>query len=507
MKKIITYFGLLTTILLLFYSCIDDKGNYNYTSSNNILPVRIEGLCKDTTIIKGDILKLSPIIVNDDPARYTYSWYIMDYDAQGFLPRKWDLSEKKDLEWTINLDVAKYRLNFRIYDKERDVFTRHEIIVNIVATPINTGWYILKDEKNETDIDYISLNQERYENILTEYGGGKIPGTAIMMAYQNSYYDHVITNEDGSSIHKSGLSAYHILSSEDIRTYDAKDFTLYKTYEEEFYAAPTTCLPQYISCKSFSDVYLINNGKIHDIKIMYQNIGKFGAAYVGVYDLANAILPYGSGNMVFDKTTHTINELKSNNTLFPIEKAGNVKDTLLLKDLDYVCSGSNFKAQNGTLIMKKLTDNNYYLLQAASVYDPQNYTYINTWPTIAQIDETSRLRNASIIATSKATFFYFSVGDNKVYSYVHSDGTPLEYRERERLSFPGETVTNLTYVSYLKTDNDTTTEALAVLTSQNGTWKLRIYALLGESTPDLNTTPLYEYEGIGNARYLLYRES
>ena len=116
---------------------------------------------------------------------------------------------------------------------------------------------------------------------------------------------------------------------------------------------------------------------------------------------------------------------------------------------------------------------------------------------------------STCIAQSPSTFFYFltSEDQSKVYSYVHSKGSPLETRERERLSLPGETVTYIAYIHEYKLADDETTEALAVLTSQGGNWKLRVYALKGESTSDLNTTPILEYEGTGNGRFLLYRAS
>lgn len=102
------------------------------------------------------------------------------------------------------------------------------------------------------------------------------------------------------------------------------------------------------------------------------------------------------------------------------------------------------------------------------------------------------------------SFFYF-LYENSIYSYVLSKDTPLEQRERERLSFPGETITYMTYISGFELPDESTTEALAVLTSLGNNWKLRVYALKGESTPDLNETPVLEYDGTGTARYLLYR--
>ena len=158
------------------------------------------------------------------------------------------------------------------------------------------------------------------------------------------------------------------------------------------------------------------------------------------------------------------------------------------------------------MIVKDRTDNTSLLIQNQAVYDAENWTYVLNWNTIQTIPAESKVLSTTLMAQAAApSFFYFLYDNSSIYSYVLSEETPLEQREIERLSFPGETVTYMTYLSDFERAEDDYTEALAVLTSQNGNWKLRIYALLGESTPDLNTTPIREYEGTGTARYLLYR--
>ena len=506
MKKLITYIGLFIGSLLLFNACIGDEGNYDYVNGESVLPVQIEGLPNDTTINRGDIFRLTPTIVNDDPSRYTYSWDIMEYQAGGSLPRQWDLSEEKNLEWTVSLDAATYRLNFRIHDSERDIYVRHEMIVNITAIPMSSGWYILKDNGSETDLDYINLDGERYNDLLTSFGS-TIPGTAIQILYQSGRYTHAITNDDGTVTQKGNLSVYHFLTSEDIRTYDAKDFTLYKTFEDQFYGTPT-CRPQSINNSSTSNYYLINDGKMYNISTIMPNIGKYGAAFPGTYELDRNIGTYGSfDRIVFDLNTRSFNQITNNvSELIPIEEAANLSDTLELQNMDYdlQCMGVNINDAVTTILMKNRTDGSHLLLQELSEYDPSTMSTKVVWNTISPVDDESQMRFTNLMAQSATTFFYFAVED-KIYSYVHSEGTSLEYRERERLSFPGETITYITYICGLKEDDETTKEALAVLSSQGGNWKLRIYALLGESTPDLNTTPILEYEGTGTARYLLYR--
>lgn len=507
MKKIILYFNLLVCLFCL-HSCIDDTGNYTYIDEESLFPVVIDGLVADTTVLKGSILELSPIILNDDPSRYSYSWYIMDYTAGGFIPRQWELGEEKDLKWEVSLDPALYRLEFRIKDDKLDIYTRHEMIVNITAVPTDLGLYVLKDDGNQTDIDYIGLKGERNNDILATYSES-IPGTGVAMAYQYSQYTHNVENEDGTVTQKNGLSVYHILTSEDIRTYDAKDFTLYKTYEDEFYSAPENCRPQYVTYAS-PNVYLINDGKLHRIYTMSPNIGKFGAPYSGFYDLSGDMIPYGSyGNyMVFDCTTRSFFEINYNSTsLLPIETVSADAYTLSLQNTNYdlLCAGCNENDLIGTVIIKDRTDNSCLLMQVQGIYDPENWTYKTEWTAIQAIPSNSKVLSTTLMTQAVAPSFFYFLYENSIYSYVLSKDTPLEQRERERLSFPGETITYMTYISGFELPDESTTEALAVLTSLGNNWKLRVYALKGESTPDLNETPVLEYDGTGTARYLLYR--
>ena len=77
MKKIINLLLLLNCIFLLG-ACIDDKGNYTYQDKDEVLPIQISGLENAITIPQGNVLKLSPVVENDDPSRYTYSWFVME---------------------------------------------------------------------------------------------------------------------------------------------------------------------------------------------------------------------------------------------------------------------------------------------------------------------------------------------------------------------------------------------------------------------------------------------
>ena len=165
MKKIINLLLLLNCILLLG-ACIDDKGNYTYQDKDEVLPIQISGLENAITIPQGNVLKLSPVVENDDPSRYTYSWFVMESQTAGSLPKRVDIADTKNLEYTVSLSPATWLLNFEVFDEKRDIFRRKEIKLTVSASPVDLGWYVLKDENGETDFDYINPDGEVYRDLL-----------------------------------------------------------------------------------------------------------------------------------------------------------------------------------------------------------------------------------------------------------------------------------------------------------------------------------------------------
>ena len=56
----------------------------------------------------------------------------------------------------------------------------------------------MKEENGETDIDYISMDGKKIENLITASGQERLKGKPVKMAYQSSRYTPVIQNPDGT---------------------------------------------------------------------------------------------------------------------------------------------------------------------------------------------------------------------------------------------------------------------------------------------------------------------
>lgn len=105
MRNFIKY-SLYIFILSFICSCVDDKGNYTYKDEKDILPISIGEFEKEMTIEVGQTLSIIPEIEGmDNPDKYTYEWYVMEYQVAGKAPERQDIGNTKDLNYKVGTVV------------------------------------------------------------------------------------------------------------------------------------------------------------------------------------------------------------------------------------------------------------------------------------------------------------------------------------------------------------------------------------------------------------------
>ncbi len=287
-------------------SCVDDLGNYDYQKKEELIPVQISGLPNDTLVIRFSQVKMTPILNNmDDESRYTYLWYAIPSSNQNeSLPEREILSKTKNLDFKVDLKqgASDYILFFEVHDPKLGVYVQKEIQLKITETEIHLGWYILKDADNETDFDYISFKGTQINDVLKDRNN-RLVGQAKMMTYQSQYYHQYWNDVQNKWETLTNQRALHIITSEDMKTFNLKSMSLFKNFENEFYDVPKERKLEYISSVN-NYLYMLNAGKLYTINPTTSNIGKF-TFKIGTYDLFNEIISYGMGTIVFDKTTTT----------------------------------------------------------------------------------------------------------------------------------------------------------------------------------------------------------
>lgn len=499
MKKKILY-----TLLFCFAfaSCVKDTGNYNYLNSEDVLPINIVGPKDDITVVQEGQLKISPEIENmDNENRYKYIWYTTEAQTAGALPVKTVLSTTKNLDAKIMLDAGSYFLNFMVIDEKLDLYKRKQVRLEVSASDITTGWYILKDNNNETDFDYINTLGEMNANILAKKGN-QLKGKAVRLSYQSGRYYHTITSSTGVVTTLANQKAFHILSTQDIRTFNAQNMILFKKYEQEFYSSPATCQPQFILSESNGgDAYLLNSGKLYSIYGMSSNIGKFGAPKVGNYSLFPVLIPinYYGDVLVFDNLSNTFYTASAAGTSINLVDNQTIDGKVLsLKNMPYkmisMFAGSadiNSSTRQAFALMKSTENGSFCLAQIPY----QGSSIISSFN---QIDANALITQSTVMAApSSGNFVYFAL-KNKAYYYMNATG--LDVKEKLLVTLPDNE--EITYMNHVYTKD---MNILAILSSTGTNWKLYLYPIQAVGNPELESAPQKVYSGTGVARYLTYR--
>jgi hypothetical protein len=507
-KNIFIAFGLLT--VLFFSSCVKDFGNYEYQDHDVVLPVTISGIL-DTSIMKGEYLVLDPeVTIAGNLSDYSYSWYVMPSVTAGALPTKTVLSDTKSLNKQITLAVGVYRLNFAVIDSVRDIYVRKEVVLNVKATEVGSGWFVLKDIDNETDFDYINSNGDIYPDVLLTLAEptGRLKGNAVKIEYQSERYYHQVIDENGKATTLSNQKVYHILSDEDIKVFNAQTLELFKNQQDIFYT-PTDCHPQNIIYARSANLFLVNDGKAFAIYGMMPNFGKLSPK-VGFYTFhKDIVVDYSYGNAIgFDLDSRTFYHTEAFSPDLSLFGTGQVSTTNMNATLLNLLSapGVGFLYYSNPkvfAVMKSVDKEEYYLATL-------NYRGSNAYPIAVSENNPNQVAFDTITAGSKfpvapvkaapysGNFVYFADG-NKLSVYRNASG--LAVKESVLKEFPaGETISYIANVYKLDSFN-----YLMVLTNSDSGWKLYTFNVIGLGNPEFETTPVSVREGAGNAKFVMYR--
>ena len=361
----------------------------------------------------------------------------------------------------------------------------------------------MKEENGETDIDYISMDGEKIEDLITTFGQKRLKGKPVKMAYQSSRYTPVIQNPDGTKNQLVNKKAFHVYSDQDIKIFNADNMDLFYNYEDYFYEVPETCKPENCGMIS-SDFYAINAGKVYSIYGMSSNSGMLGYAKPGLYKVHPDMVMSYYGVMVFDKETSTFYNTSSSGSsmnLFSEDSEGGISPTNMDVDMIRMLVRNEGVPSTAFAVMKNKNKDEYYVFDM--VYSMSDYPFvdIDTVPAHCEMPE------AKVMGTSLyASCIYYSKkeadGDVlKVYKNVKIDN-----RESELKRFPGEEIVYIVNAtSAYNAPEDEKFNHLVVLTNSATGWKLYRFNVIGQ-TPEIETEPVFVYSGKGTAGYVMLRK-
>lgn len=274
MKKYNYIILLLTTVL--FAACYEDIGNYDYSEKEEITVTGIKGEYTVTAFV--DSLNLTPTIVSnvDENAEFDYTWEIYSTIAGS---TKEMLAQTKDLKHEVSENAGTWNLLFAATNKKSGLTKYVKSKIN-VATEYTKGWYAIKDDGVNSDIDqYVVADTvvptHVANDVFSKINGRKMPGEAQLITFMAQYKSFAAGG--ARSAYTRTLVA---LSEEDITLNYINTMEIIRDVDNFTFETPSVKKPMYagFSARTLSSLLVINAGQLHAIYTTSLNNGIFGAA-------------------------------------------------------------------------------------------------------------------------------------------------------------------------------------------------------------------------------------
>ena len=136
-------------VVLFFYACYDDKGNYEYRDINEIT---VEGIDASYARDVDDSLRIYPVLkgtMYDDTSRFTYRWEVTGRT----------LAETYNLEIQIDMVPGERSCRFVVKDKETEVEKYHRFSLNVSSSTAGDLIMVLSKYQGRAELSYLRLDK------------------------------------------------------------------------------------------------------------------------------------------------------------------------------------------------------------------------------------------------------------------------------------------------------------------------------------------------------------
>ncbi|MCO4294054.1 PKD-like family lipoprotein [Solitalea sp. MAHUQ-68] len=481
MKKIYTIAW--AAVALLALSCSKDLGNYDFKPKEVI---SIEGVEKSYSISGTERLMIDPSLSSSEGnANFDCFWGIYDGDYQGLdLPKMDTISKTKTLDYLVTQrPYDKWKLVFCAKNKQTG-FAQYWQIPLRVTTPSAGGWYVLKDDGSQSDIDLFKtptsiMPASKLENIYSSYNGKKMEGKALFLAYSTEYQPSSKTLFVGTDKDLSALSIY--------------TFKEFRNLGGLFFEKPSVKAPGFLM-NTGANYFLLNDGQLHGLSTILLGGGLFSTRKL----IDNVNSPYKlSKYFTVDEVYRAPYFFDDMSSSFFM--AGDATDAALTAVTDA-------KDKNGKLLTamtaknnnKKLlfmdglyayfqdkTDANLKILSNLTL-NSSAFQMVND--TVKTMDKFFNATNIAILQAGDENMVYFANG-NEVWSRNLSN----KQETRQFIVPAGE---EITFIKHRKSEDEPYAyNYVMVGTKVGGNYKVRMFE---KSSGDLKPTPKFILEGTGS---------
>ena len=468
MKRIIC--GIFVAVSVFLVSCYDDKGNYDYTTIENIVMTGMES--EYSVVAPFDTLRISPQFAGKE--NYDCLWTLFPVAAVDAVPDT--LSTLPDLEYPVVHEPNTYTLVLTVISKlngDTQYFTSQ---VN-VRSEFSVGCYILKEIEGGTDIDLYSPEFELAGNILHGMSG-RVAGRPLSFAVCN---DQTYLDEDG--ILNQFVKTVWICSDEDVRMLRLDNMDPIYDIHSMFVEEPEGEQPRNLFALGNSAMgYLSNNG-YYDMQLIVMGTNKFGLplsvrnASAGAptnASGAHSILLGRNYCMFYDELNCRFLLVKNARMYCFLDTDITGVPTISPNNMnaDLVYMGKT--GSNGLALLENRTDHTrqLYRLETSEYDNTNNYLY-SPLLEVEDVTSMSNMTNASVFGHNESFPYLYYANGSQLYMYDYST------KSEQSISLP-EISGNITYIKDLTTDFFTgeDVEYFVVATEENGNYAIHFYQML-----------------------------
>lgn len=508
--------------IVLFASCAEDLGNYNY---RELPSPTLTGIENNIDVRKYERLLLSPEIEGDQFSEEycSFEWKVIPQeDAETATV----IGNARILDYEVVLPEGKYNLYFTITNRTSGMFWQFVYGLQVTQTT-SEGWMVLCSENGRTRLDMISMvTGETYRDLLARQAMPELNGPRRIQQLEDfaeagsPFY--LLTDDGATRLSNDGFAwseefsfRYEMATGNPVCPHE-----MVTTAGGKMMVAGTDFY--YADCRSMLDLFGTPINKNFRVAPMIGS-NVFAtmviAPIVMIYDIDNkCFMGYGrtlaSVDLGYQEPLREMNEMAA---LMDEMKGttggvtGNAFDRFP-QGLDYVyMENTRYDPGSGKMAVTYtvLADGNKRYLYGIQLGDmvPQSWSncpvalgkaYYGDLSECTDIDKVTDL----FAFSSLKNYMYYAVGG----TLYRVDLSSLPLRAKPQFTLPkGETITRLKFNLYRKAENYSRSYDLLVGSLQGEEGILRIYHDT-ESMGDFSKTEPEKHEGFARIVDVTYRE-
>lgn len=480
MKKL--YILLSGLLMLLSYSCIKSTGN-EYKPD---LPIPVvQGLAATYTIFTHrDTLKINPTVDNESQYDFYWTAFSANFNVNaGVVPKPDTLSKSRSLSYVVLLNPGQYTLVFNVKDKRTGV-TQMLPSALIVSTLTSSGWYLLKDDNNKTDYDFI-YNTGRIDNLLNFFNGKSLTGKAITSVFCGGFKQGLLSTDQ--------YNVLFAVSDQDAAILRIDNGKIVMGYDDMFFTKPTVKRPQNVTQPQDNSIHFINDGKVY---IMSKG-AFFSSPPVSTYKMSS-IAAVGADDMFFDENSKSMVFIDGPNYVLPGANGAALKNT----NASLVWLGGYPGLRGVALALFRQNDGSGTLFKLNVTYGPMLGSGVLITGS-NPVPATHGLLSADVIGGNYDSDYIYYAKGNKIYE---TDYASLP--ENLQVTLPvGETVTCIQHIKYPQPASGVTNTVnyLAIASYNNGNYKVWLHTISATGTIQALAQP--NFTGKGRVARINYMEN